>query len=86
MNSNQCEQEEISTDTNDLNIEILVPAIGAVIHDIDLSNSLDKSNIIQQIEQALIRHQVIFFRNQHLTPKQHRDFARLFGNLHTNPF
>ncbi|CAF4693411.1 unnamed protein product, partial [Didymodactylos carnosus] len=53
---------------------------------IDLSNSLDKSRIIQQIEQALIKHQVIFFRDQHLTPTQHRDFARLFGNLHIHPF
>ncbi|CAF1362384.1 unnamed protein product [Rotaria sp. Silwood1] len=86
MSSNPPEQEEISTDTNDLNIEILVPTIGAIIHDIDLSNSLDNTNIIQQIEQALIKHQVIFFRNQHLTPKQHRDFARLFGDLHTHPF
>ena len=86
MSSNQCEQEEISTDTNNLNIEILMPAIGAIIHDIDLSNVLDKSDVIQQIEQALVKHQVIFFRNQHLTREQHRDFARLFGNLHIHPF
>jgi len=86
MNSNQSEQEEISTTTCDLNIELLGPAIGWVIHHIDLSNVLDKINIIQQIEQALIKHQFIFFRNQHLTSKQHRDFARLFGDLHSHPF
>jgi len=56
------------------------------IHEIDLSNLLDNSNIIQHIEQELIKHKVIFFRNQHLTPQQHRDFARLFGNLHSHPF
>jgi taurine dioxygenase len=86
MNSNHIEQKKLSVDTNELNIEVLVPAIGAIIHDIDLSDVLDKSNIIQQIEQAFIKHRVIFFRNQRLTPKQHRDFARLFGDLHSNPF
>ncbi|CAF2957067.1 unnamed protein product [Rotaria sp. Silwood2] len=69
MNSSQCERKEITYDTNDLNIKILVPAIGTIIHNIDLSDVLDKSNIIQQIEQALIKHQLIFFRNQHLTVK-----------------
>ncbi|CAF1329154.1 unnamed protein product [Rotaria sordida] len=86
MNSNQGKQEEISINTSDLNIELLTTVIGAIIHNIDLSKVLDKPNIIQQIEHALIKHQVIFFRNQHLTPKQHRDFARLFGDLHSHPF
>lgn len=47
---------------------------------------LNKTDIIQQIERALIRYQLIFFRNQHLTGEEHRDFARLFGNLHIHPF
>ncbi|UJR11263.1 hypothetical protein I4U23_015445 [Adineta vaga] len=86
MSSDHNEQTTIRTDTNDLNIEVLVPSIGAIIHDIDLSEAVNKPNIVEQIERALIKHQVIFFRNQHLTPQQHRDFAQLFGSLHTHPF
>lgn len=86
MTSNQSEREEILIDTDELNVEILEPAIGAIIHDIDLAKSLDKTYTIRQIEEALIKYQVIFFRNQRLTPTQHRDFARLFGNLYVHPF
>jgi len=37
------------------------------------------------IQAALLRHQVLFFENQRLTPVQHRDFAARFGALHTHP-
>uniref|UniRef100_UPI00286B165B taurine dioxygenase n=1 Tax=Phenylobacterium sp. TaxID=1871053 RepID=UPI00286B165B len=34
---------------------------------------------------ALLKHQVIFFEDQHMSPVQHRDFAARFGALHTHP-
>ena len=67
-----------------LNIEILTPSIGAIIHNFDLSRSLT-SDQKPALEQALYKHHVLFFRNQHLTPEQQRDFALQFGSIHVHP-
>ena len=63
---------------------ILTPAIGAVIEGADLSKRLD-DEAIAAIRTALLTHKVIFFEDQHITPRQHRDFAARFGELHTHP-
>ncbi|HEX7725648.1 MAG TPA: taurine dioxygenase [Rhizomicrobium sp.] len=62
----------------------LTPAIGAVIGNVDLSKALD-DELIADIRAALLKHKVIFFEDQHITPVQHRDFAARFGDLHTHP-
>jgi taurine dioxygenase len=62
----------------------LTPAIGGVVQGVDLSNSLDDEQIAD-IRTALLKHKVIFFEDQHITPVQHRDFAARFGKLHTHP-
>jgi len=62
----------------------LTPTIGALVENVDLSVPLD-SEQFADIQAALLRHQVIFFENQRLTPVQHRDFAARFGALHTHP-
>src|SRR6201989_2512537 len=65
-------------------IQTLTPAIGAVIEGVDLAQPMS-DDLLQTIRQALLRHKVIFFQNQRLTPVQHRDFAARFGALHTHP-
>src|SRR4051812_15665006 len=65
-------------------VRTLTPAIGALIEGADLSQALD-DEIIAQIRAALLKHRVIFFEDQHITPVQHRDFAARFGALHTHP-
>jgi len=65
-------------------IRPVTPTIGAVIEGIDLTQTLTEEQQ-QNIEQALLKHQVIFFKNQKLNPKQHADFARQFGELHIHP-
>ena len=67
-----------------LNVRPLTPTIGAVIEGVDLAQALD-GEVIAGIRAALLKHQVIFFEDQHLTPVQHRDFAARFGPLHTHP-
>ncbi len=67
-----------------MDVSVLTPAIGAVINAVDLSQRLDEATI-GEIRKALLKHQVIFFQDQHLTPSQHRDFAARFGALHTHP-
>src|ERR1700744_3611308 len=65
-------------------ISTLTPTIGAVIHGVDLVNAPDDKTIAD-IRAALLKHKVIFFEDQHITPVQHRDFAARFGQLHTHP-
>lgn len=56
----------------------LTPAIGAELSGIDLTGPLDKSTE-DEIYDALIEHQVIFFRDQKISPQDHLALARSFG-------
>jgi taurine dioxygenase len=67
-----------------LEISKLTPHCGAEIRGIDLAGPLDDA-LVRQIEQALAEHTVVFFRNQALTPEQHKAFGRRFGKLHIHP-
>ena len=71
-------------DTGGLDVRPMTPAIGAEIHDIDLGAS-DIRESIPAIRAALLKHGVIFFRNQELTQEQHIAFARHFGDLEIHP-
>jgi taurine dioxygenase len=51
---------------------------------LNLADSLDEARF-EALQKALVRHQVLFFRDQSLTPKQHRNFAARFGPLHIHP-
>ncbi len=67
-----------------LTLAPLSPALGAVVSGIDLRQPLDDAQQ-QAIEQALLAHQVLFFRDQPLTPQQQAAFAARFGDLHIHP-
>ena len=59
-------------------------ALGATIIDIDLKQPLDEE-LTGFIANALAENEVIFFRNQDITPEQHRAFALNFGQLQSHP-
>ena len=59
-------------------------ALGATIADIDLKQPLDEK-LTTFIAKALAENEVIFFRNQDITPEQHRAFALNFGQLQSHP-
>lgn len=69
--------------TSTLEIEALTPGIGAVIHGVDLARLDDAT--FEAVHDAWMRHLVLFFRDQHLTPAQHLAFGRRFGPLHVHP-
>lgn len=60
-------------------------ALGAFIEGIDLSETLDDSDI-GEMREALNEHGVIFFRDQKITPEQHIAFAQRFGEIDVNRF
>ncbi|MBV8046885.1 MAG: taurine dioxygenase [Paludibacterium sp.] len=62
----------------------LTPAIGAVVSGIDLARPAD-GDLVHALRQALALHQVLFFRNQALSPVAQRQFAARFGDLHVHP-
>jgi taurine dioxygenase len=55
-------------------------ALGAEIRGIDLAQPLNEPTF-HAIEDALHQHEVIFFRDQKLTPEQHITFSQRFGEL-----
>lgn len=67
-----------------MQIKPLTPTIGAVVEGVDLSQGVS-ADLAEALRGALLKHQVIFFEDQHMTPVQHRDFAARFGALHTHP-
>jgi taurine dioxygenase len=72
------------TRSNVLQITPLTPAIGAVIGGVDLAGPVS-DDTVGDIRQALLKHQVIFFEDQDLSPSAQRDFAARFGELHVHP-
>jgi taurine dioxygenase len=54
--------------------------IGAEITGVDLAAGLTEAEVAD-VRAALLRHKVIFFRNQELTPDQQVAFGRLFGEV-----
>lgn len=76
--------DKITLDTGALDVRPMTPAIGAEILGIDLG-APDIADSIPQIRAALLKHGVIFFRDQDLTQEQHIAFARHFGELEIHP-
>jgi len=54
--------------------------LGAEILGVDLSRNLDDA-VFREIVDLFHEHEVVFFRNQQLTPEQHVAFSRRFGEL-----
>src|SRR5215470_12483672 len=68
-----------------IDVEPIAGALGAEISGVDLAQQLSDA-AIGEIRQALLAHQVIFFHDQRLTPKQHLAFGRRFGDLQIHEF
>lgn len=61
-----------------LQIEPYTPHIGAVVRHLDLSKPLDETTAAE-LSLALAQYQVLFLRDQQLTPAQQVEVARVFG-------
>ena len=67
-----------------LSITPLGPYIGAQISGADLTRPLS-DNQFEQLYHAVLRHHVVFLRDQAITPQQQRALAQRFGELHIHP-
>ena len=68
-----------------IRVDRVAGALGAEISGVDLSSELSVG-AIAEIRAAFVEHQVIFFRDQSLTPAQHVAFGRRFGSLNVHPY
>lgn len=68
-----------------LTIRPIAAALGAEITGIDLGGRLDETTV-RTLRQALLDHNVIFFRDQELAPPQLLALARRFGEVVEYPF
>ena len=60
-------------------------ALGAEIRGVDLAAELTEAQVAE-IRAAFVEHQVIFFRDQSLTPAQQVRLGRRFGPLNIHPY
>lgn len=77
--------EKIKAGGIKLELRRVAGRIGAELSGVTLSGHLDTSTIVA-IRRALLKHKVIFFRNQHhLTFAEQEAFGKLFGKLVPHP-
>lgn len=60
-------------------------AMGAEIGGVDLSQPVDDATFAE-IHRAWLDNNVIFFRDQDLTPQQYLRFAKMWGGIHLHPY
>jgi taurine dioxygenase len=68
-----------------LQVEPLTCAVGAEIGNVNLGVASREPELAQQIYQLLLKHKVLFFRDQDITRAEHVAFARHFGELEDHP-
>lgn len=67
-----------------LELRPVTPYIGAEISGVDLADPTPDQ--IDELKRALLERKVLFFRDQqHVTARQHRDFAAHWGDLEVHP-
>src|SRR5262245_32715706 len=71
--------------TNGISVRKIAGALGAEISGVDLA-APQSNEAFAAIHQAFLDHQVIFFRDQVMTPAEHVAFARRFGAISIHPY
>ena len=67
-----------------MEVKLLSGALGAEVSGIDLTDSSDEN--FNKINELLLEHKVIFFRDQPLTSEQQILLAKKFGPLETHAY
>ena len=68
-----------------MQIEPLTCAIGAQLKGVSLADAARSSDLFSEIKAALLRHKVLFLRDQSISRADHVAFARRFGELEDHP-
>ena len=68
-----------------LKAEQLTCAIGAEVSNVSLAAASRDAGLVAEIRALLLKHRVLFFRDQDITRAEHVAFARYFGELEDHP-
>lgn len=79
------EAREKRLEPRTLTLDPLTPVVGAEIGGVDLSKPIPAEQL-GEIRDAFNAYHVLVFRDQILTPEDHKRFGRLFGTLHVHPY
>ena len=68
-----------------MRVEQLTCAIGAELSGLNLADAVHDDGLFAEIRALLLRHRVLFLRDQTITRAEHVAFARRFGELEDHP-
>ncbi|KHK54914.1 taurine dioxygenase [Ralstonia sp. A12] len=68
-----------------MRVEPLSNALGAELIGVQLADAVQSDDLFAEIRAALLKHRVIFLRDQALSRAEHVAFARRFGDLEDHP-
>jgi taurine dioxygenase len=68
-----------------IKVELCTPAIGAELSNISLADAALDADAIAEIRALWLKHKVLFFRDQDITPMQQQIFAQQFAELESHP-
>ncbi|ETI26270.1 hypothetical protein G647_03047 [Cladophialophora carrionii CBS 160.54] len=69
-----------------LSVHRIAGSLGAEIHDVDINELAENPGLVKEIREALLQHQVIFFRDQDLDAERFHKFTTFFGKPVEYPF
>ena len=70
---------------NRIGVQPLTCAIGAELTNVNLGAASRDPGMLAEIRALLLKHRVLFFRDQNITRAEHVAFARHFGELEDHP-
>ncbi|MGF6446467.1 TauD/TfdA dioxygenase family protein [Paraburkholderia youngii] len=68
-----------------MRIEQLTYALGAELTGVQLADAIHDEGLFAEIRAALLKHRVLFMRDQEISRAEHVAFARRFGELEDHP-
>lgn len=68
-----------------IKVELCTPAIGAELSNISLADAAQDPDLIAEIRALWLKHKVLFFRDQDITPLEQQAFAAQFAELEAHP-
>ena len=71
--------------TRSIQVNPITCTIGAELSNVHLGAAAEDDDLLAEIRAALLKHRVIFFRDQDITRAEHVAFARRFGELEDHP-
>src|SRR6478735_181869 len=68
-----------------IKVELSTPAIGAELGNISLVDATLDPDLIVEIRALWLKHKVLFFRDQDISPMEQQNFAAQFAELESHP-